>query len=313
MNLTAILKSLSVFFSTLFAKRKNPIYRETKEEKQSKKTTSDKKIIVTQPQKIETVKVLRKGDEGPEVEQWQYFLVGQGFLKVADGDFGSKTHEATILFQRKAGLKADGIVGNSTYAKAMLLGFEVVQDFSLDKNSAYWPAKPDNLKPLYNDAERQRLFGKFEYKADPSGKLILLDDWRKNNIITLDIPQLKGVSMWGKPKTSGNIYFHKKAAEQMKALWAEWEKEGLMPLVKTWNGTYAPRFIRGSKTVLSNHAYGTAFDINVEWNGLSKRPALVGEKGSVRELVPIANKYGFYWGGHFSRKDGMHFEIAKLL
>jgi hypothetical protein len=39
----------------------------------------------------------------------------------------------------------------------------------------------------------------------------------------------------------------------------------------------------------------------------------MGQKGCVRELVPIANEFGFYWGGHFSRMDGMHFEIAKLL
>jgi len=29
--------------------------------------------------------------------------------------------------------------------------------------------------------------------------------------------------------------------------------------------------------------------------------------------VPIANRFGFYWGGHYqSRMDGMHFEIAVL-
>jgi hypothetical protein len=40
---------------------------------------------------------------------------------------------------------------------------------------------------------------------------------------------------------------------------------------------------------------------------------LVGEKGSVRELVPIANRWGFYWGGHYNgRPDGMHFEVAFL-
>jgi hypothetical protein len=35
----------------------------------------------------------------------------------------------------------------------------------------------------------------------------------------------------------------------------------------------------------------------------------------VRELVPIANAFGFYWGGHFGagRVDGMHFEVAKVL
>jgi hypothetical protein len=29
--------------------------------------------------------------------------------------------------------------------------------------------------------------------------------------------------------------------------------------------------------------------------------------------VPVAHKFGFYWGGHFSRRDGMHFEIAKVM
>jgi hypothetical protein len=239
-------------------------------------------------------------------------LVGQGLLKVADGDFGKGTKEATMEFQKRNGLTADGVVGNSCYGKAMTLGFEVVQDTSDEKTSAYWPPKPD-FEALYSDEKRFEFFGKFEYKADEKGNLVLLDNWKEENIIVIDIPQIKGIDMYGKPKDSGNIYFHKKAAQQMKNLWADWEKAGLLHLVKTWNGTYSARFIRGSETKLSNHAFGTAFDINVKWNGLAKRPALVGEEGSVRELVQIANKNGFYWGGHFSRKDGMHFEIAKLL
>ncbi len=65
------------------------------------------------------------------------------------------------------------------------------------------------------------------------------------------------------------------------------------------------------------HAYGAAFDINVQWNQFNVRAALVGDKGSVRELVPIANQLGFYWGGHFrynkhsDASDGMHFEWAR--
>jgi hypothetical protein len=43
-------------------------------------------------------------------------------------------------------------------------------------------------------------------------------------------------------------------------------------------------------------------------------PALKGELGSVRELVPLANRHGFYWGGHFrGRPDGMHFEAARII
>jgi D-alanyl-D-alanine carboxypeptidase-like protein len=50
----------------------------------------------------------------------------------------------------------------------------------------------------------------------------------------------------------------------------------------------------------------------VAFNPLGAQPALVGRPGSVRELAPIANQHGFYWGGHFTRLDGMHFEVAKL-
>ena len=59
---------------------------------------------------------------------------------------------------------------------------------------------------------------------------------------------------------------------------------------------------------------GTAFDINVAWNGLGVQPALLGQKGSVRELVEIAFEHGFIWGGWFTnRPDGMHFEAYKVL
>jgi D-alanyl-D-alanine carboxypeptidase len=73
---------------------------------------------------------------------------------------------------------------------------------------------------------------------------------------------------------------------------------------------FEPRFVRGSTATLSNHSFGSAFDINSKWNERGHRPALVGEKGSTLELVPIAHKWGFWWGGHFTTPDGMHFEVA---
>ena len=256
------------------------------------------------------MKALRYGSRGTDVKQWQLFLVGYKLLYSADGVFGPKTKAATIEFQKKNRLVADGIVGNSTYARAMKLGFEVVIDEATDENSANWPPKP-NFHSLYNEEKRQAAFGKFKYKSS-NGKVILLDDWKEKNIIKIDIPQLVGINMWGRPKKDGKILFHKKVSKQMLLLWAEWEKQGLLKHVLTWNSSYSARFIRGT-TKLSNHAYGTAFDINVKWNGLAKQPALVGHTGCLRKLVPIANKFGFYWGGHFRRKDGMHFEVAKIL
>jgi hypothetical protein len=64
---------------------------------------------------------------------------------------------------------------------------------------------------------------------------------------------------------------------------------------------------------LSNHSFGSAFDINFIDNMLGAEPAICGQRGSVRELVSAANSLNIFWGGHFSHaKDGMHFEISKL-
>ena len=103
------------------------------------------------------------------------------------------------------------------------------------------------------------------------------------------------------------------AAVQLQQLWSAWESEGLLNRIKTWDGSFVARFVRGSRTNLSNHSFGSAFDINEGTNAIGTTPALVGQIGCVRELVQIANANGFYWGGHYdSRKDGMHFEIAQL-
>ncbi len=111
---------------------------------------------------------------------------------------------------------------------------------------------------------------------------------------------------------SKSVSFHKKGADALVAMFAAWEKAGLIGLILTWEGSFVPRFVRGSTRTLSNHAFGTAFDINAKWNAMGSRPALVGEKGCTRELVPIAHDHGFYWGGHFGRPDGMHFEVAEV-
>ena len=57
------------------------------------------------------------GCEGVNVKRLQSFLRWAGYGITVDGDFGMKTLEAVKAFQTKVGLKADGVVGNSTIAK----------------------------------------------------------------------------------------------------------------------------------------------------------------------------------------------------
>ena len=189
-----------------------------------------------------------------------------------------------------------------------------------DRASPGWPPPPPNLRPLYDTAARQQIFGRFEYVPDPlpnnAEHIRILGTWQQDNIVPVQIPQLVGRSIRGAPR-SGTAFWHRLAVKQLLALWAGWEQAGLLDRVVIYAGDFNPRFSRGT-TTLSNHAFGTAFDINCDYstrlNWLGAQPALVGQYGCVRELVAIANACGFYWGGHFGagRVDGMHFEIAEL-
>lgn len=263
------------------------------------------------------MRVLRKKMEGADVKQWQFFLIGHGLLQgSADGIFGTKTEEATIAFQKECNLTADGVVGNQTLGKAMMLGLAVVQDPQDTSNSGpNFPPPPGDLQPLSSTAARQKIFGKFAFKHKPlpnnKENIVITDNWEKDNIVRVIIPQLVGV----KGAThDGGVRFHKLASKQLQDLWKAWAAQGLLDRVLTWEGAFVARYIRGHIGLLSNHAFGSAFDINYEWNKLGREPARVGKRGSVRELVQIANQHGFYWGGHFKKRpDGMHFEVAKIL
>jgi tetratricopeptide (TPR) repeat protein len=69
---------------------------------------------------LDTDEVLRLGKRGPAVEKVQERLKGLGFgVDAVDGRFGDDTRQAVIDFQRKNKLRADGVVGPSTYRAIM--------------------------------------------------------------------------------------------------------------------------------------------------------------------------------------------------
>jgi len=60
--------------------------------------------------------VLRSGKSGADVTTLQNWLEPAGYPVEVDGKFGGKTKVAVIQFQKSAGLKTDGIVGEKTWA-----------------------------------------------------------------------------------------------------------------------------------------------------------------------------------------------------
>ena len=249
---------------------------------------------------------VRLGDKGADVLMVQGMLHGHGITSIdLDGIFGPMTKAAVILFQKEHGLVSDGIVGPKTEA-------ELIKP-RIEQHTAFIVPPPPF--PPMSAKTRERIFGSFSYRAkgNSAGEIEITDNWVANNISKFTIPQLIDVPMYtpnGKLKCKGIIHLHKKAGPAFQRFFDLVEDQNLTHLIRTFDGAFYPRFIRGSKTSLSNHSWGTALDINAYANGLGKKPAGMGEDGCLLPLVGLMHECGLYWGGHFSRQDGMHIEVG---
>lgn len=76
---------------------------------------------------------------------------------------------------------------------------------------------------------------------------------------------------------------------------------------------YAERPIRGSSTVLSNHASGTAVDLNATQHPLGQDPAAsftAEQRAQIRRILTDC-RGAIRWGGDYNgRKDAMHLEVV---
>ena len=256
-------------------------------------------------------------------------------LVTVDGIAGTSTYLAIEEFQRRVVKlsRPDGRIDvggmtwkalASTYKPASPYGgFALPQPWlttpqqpsapkSMPTNPTWFPTQTLAFK---GETWTRSTFGDFDYSPKPATApkqtITILGDWEKNNIVSVDIPQLNGVPTYGS-NLKGKVRFHRLAAKQLQAFFAAVQAAGLLQLVKFWDGGFYPRYQTSSTTKLSNHSWGTAFDINATWNGYNKKPAAIGQTGCLLPLVPIAEKYGFGWGGFFKAPDGMHFEVAAL-
>ena len=278
----------------------------------------------------------RDGSNFPlEVQRWQYFLLRMGISQAGriDGQFGLKTEEATKFFQIQNGLTINGKLDAPTLAVAAGMGYSVVpDDFYEGLGDENFPPKPPGTHSPTND-ERNDGLGCYKFKqlalanrADPDEIVIQGDcddtvaNWRNEFIATVTISQPIFANGFNKRITG-----HKAVLPHWVRLFERWEELDLLHLIRNFDGDFSPRYKRGqspgngshgtrsSRNVdaLSNHAFGSAMDINASDNGFGSMPALLPGRGCVRQLVVPASELGFFWGGYFSStKDGMHFEFA---
>ena len=264
------------------------------------------------------------GDVGTDVRRLQEFLVAGGADLSPDGHFGPNTRAVILKWQRDHGLAQTGIFDPNTRDAFAAVGFILRGPPSpTAQPGADWPPVPAS-PPQPNPKLTEKLFGRFNFKLAPEPDnpehIDILDNWVDDNIVSLHIPQLdKCLFAQGNTfvvRAVGTIACHKLAAPKFTQLFAEWEKAKLIDRVISCAGAFNPRLIRGSTTAsrsnLSNHAWGTAIDLNDDQNPRKHVPVTLYARGCMRELVTIANSLGFFWGGHFRPFDGMHFELAKL-
>jgi hypothetical protein len=238
--------------------------------------------------------IIKRGSVGPEVERLEHWLSGYFTGLVVNKEFDVRSELAVKTLQKRAGLVDDGIVGPKTFALFERQGFRLAE--------VPLPARPE-FKPL-DAAGRQLMWGEIVGRGLGDGSSIqITNGWKEAILVT--VPQLFAIQGANK----GRVYWHRDGVQALLGFWRDVEAAGLLHSVLSWAGSWAPRYVRGSRSTLSAHAHATAFDINAAWNGLGSTPAA--GHGSVFELVPIAHRWGFYWGGHFTRPDGMHFELTR--
>lgn len=126
------------------------------------------------------------------------------------------------------------------------------------------------------------------------------DPSKESNMVVWDVPTELEIGVIPK-----KIYCNKDMVKPLEQAFKNLIQRNHVKELKTWDGCFNIRKKRGL-TSMSLHSWGIAIDVNAAWNGLNKTPVL--SAGFVKCFTDA----GFYWGGTWQRKDGMHFQLSKI-
>jgi hypothetical protein len=123
----------------------------------------------------------------------------------------------------------------------------------------------------------------------------------EHNMVLWDVPTELEVGVIPK-----RLYCNKDIIPHLSQAFNNIIKRGLVDELKTFDGCFNNRMMRGTAGTRSIHSWGVAIDINASWNKLGSKPTMS------KELVSCFTDAGFDWGGKWERPDGMHFQLSML-
>jgi len=126
------------------------------------------------------------------------------------------------------------------------------------------------------------------------------DPTKESNMTVWDVPG--HLEVGAIPK---RLYCNKDMVVPLSEAFNNLVSRGKASELKTFDGCFNIRKKRGLSS-MSLHSWGIAIDVNAAWNQLNMTPTLS------PEFVKCFTDAGFTWGGTWTRKDGMHFELSKI-
>lgn len=105
-------------------------------------------------------------------------------------------------------------------------------------------------------------------------------------------------------KPCDKIYINKDLMSMLNKALELVKERNLCGEIKTFDGCFNIREVRGMKGVPSCHCYGTAIDFNAADNPLGA------DVKFSNKLLDCFREAGFTLGAEFTRKDGMHFSVG---
>jgi hypothetical protein len=126
------------------------------------------------------------------------------------------------------------------------------------------------------------------------------DPTKESSMTVWDIPDHLEVGVIPK-----KLYCNKDMIAPLSQAFTNLISRGKVNELKTFDGCFNIRKKRGLSS-MSLHSWGIAIDVNAAWNQLNMTPTLS------PEFVKCFTDAGFDWGGTWTRKDGMHFQLAKI-